>query len=90
MTVQFTLAQYRDTLADAESAKPVAQRRAVPTISELTEHLGITRQGYIGFASGQNRFLDLEKVNAVIGLFRARGFNTDINDLLLYYHEETK
>lgn len=85
MTVTVTLREHIAKLEAEEAQKPPAQRRSVPTLSELAEAAGITRQGMYNIAGGNIKMVNLEILSAVINEFRRRGFSADVSDLLTAY-----
>lgn len=89
MSVKVILAEYRKALKEQEKAKPVDCRKHVPTTEELAEYLGMTRPGYMKFARDHTRHIDKVKIDLAIKLFRKRGFETQLTDVLeISYDEE--
>lgn len=82
MSVKVILAEYRKAMEKKEKGKPVELRKNVPTTEELAEYLGMTRPGYMKFARDHTRNIDKEKVDLAIKLFRIRGFDTQLTDVL--------
>lgn len=88
MTVKVILADYRKKLQKQEKAKPVDQRKHVPSTEELAEYLNMSRPGYMKFARDHTRNIDKVKVSLAIELFRKRGFDTQLTDVLEFIFDE--
>lgn len=88
MSVNVVLAQYRKKMEQEEKSKPIELRKNVPTTEELAEYLGMTRQGYMKFARDHTRNIDKEKIDLAIKLFRVRGFDTQLADVLEIIFED--
>ncbi len=88
MSVKVILAEYRKELNKQEKTKPVELRKNVPTTEELAEYLGMSRPGYMKFAKDHTRNIDKVKVDLAIKLFRKRGFDTQLTDVLELTYED--
>lgn len=82
MSVNVILAEYRKRLVKEEKSKPVELRKNVPSTEELAEYLGMTRPGYMKFARDHTRNIDKNKIDLAIKLFRIRGFDTQLTDII--------
>lgn len=87
VTVRITLKEHLAKLEAAEALNPPGQRRSVPSLSELAEAVGITRQGMYNIAGGNIKMINLEILSELINEFRRRGFSADVSDLLTAYPE---
>lgn len=89
VAVIITLKEHLAQLEAEESRRPPRDRRQVPTLSELAEAVSISRQGMYNFASGDVRLVNRELLAAIINELRAKGFPTDVSDLLKAYPAST-
>lgn len=89
MTVVITIKEHLARLEAQETQRPPNQRRPVPSMAELAEAAGITRQGMYNFASGSVKMVNLEILSAVINELLRRGFPADVSDLLTAYPAST-
>ena len=79
-----TLKEYLGQLQSRESVKPDGNRRHVPNLRELADSIGIHNVTVYEIANNRKKFLNLDTVSAVITELRRRGFDTTVNDLVLY------
>lgn len=81
-----TLRAYLARLQADELAKPSDRRSSVPSLTELAEAVGYSRQSMYNLVSEKNpaRRLDLDTAAKIIDELRRRGFSMDITDLLAY------
>lgn len=85
VAVIITLKEHLAQLEAEEARRPPRERRPVPTLSELAEAVKISRQGMYNFASGDVRLVNRDLLAAIINELRAKGFPTDVADLLTAY-----
>lgn len=83
--VVMSLRKHLATLEAIEYAKPPLQRRHVPTLAELADVSGITRQGFYAFAKEGAQLVNLNILSVVIAELRRHGFETEVGDLLVIY-----
>ncbi|MCG3208612.1 MAG: hypothetical protein FOGNACKC_02223 [Anaerolineae bacterium] len=77
-----TVLEHFDTIAKAESQKPEAQRRSIPSQTEFARAAGVTRQAFHKWL--KNPTLNESYLDAIITKMRAYGFDTNITDLVRY------
>lgn len=83
VTLMVTLQQYLSRLEMLEAARPDgSERRKVPSLPELAEAAGISRQAMYNIASHEVRRVNLDILGSVLGELRLRGFEVSISDLL--------
>jgi hypothetical protein len=82
VAVIITLREHLAQLEAQEAQRPPKHRRHVPTLTELAEAINLSRQGMYNFASGDVKLVNRELLAAIINELRARGFATDVTDLL--------
>jgi DNA-binding Xre family transcriptional regulator len=85
VSVHITLDDHLKRLEVAELAKLPNERNFVPTITELAEVAGITRQAMHNFATNRVKLVNLEVLSVVISELRRRGFSVEVSDLLIAY-----
>jgi DNA-binding Xre family transcriptional regulator len=85
VSVQITLEDHLKRLEVAELAKLPNERRRVPTVPELADAAGITRQAMHKFATNRVKLVNLEVLSAVLSELRRRGFPADVSDILTAY-----
>src|SRR4051794_3822179 len=83
-SMYITLKSYLGHLEALERSKPVGGRRAVPTIGELAEELGIHRVTLSNIINGNIQQLDLKTGGRIITAMRRRGFEMDVTDMIAY------
>lgn len=83
--VIMSLKKYLTTLEAAEYEKPPSQRRHVPTLAELADVSGVTRQGFYAFAKEEAQLVNLNTLSLVISELRKQGFQAEVGDLLIAY-----
>ena len=84
MTVKIKLKNYLAQIEYDESFKPEDKRREVPTITVLSDEIGITRSQLHRILGGEIKSLKLEVADNIIKAMRERGFDMDVGDLLEY------
>jgi DNA-binding phage protein len=85
LTVQMTLTDHLKRLDVAEFSKPLGERRPIPTIAELAEAAGMSRQGMYKLASNRVASVRFEVLASIMMELRQRGFPTDVSDLITAY-----
>lgn len=88
MSIHVTLAEYLRRLELQELDKPPALRRAVPTITQLSEAVGISRIAMSNIANDNMKLLNLKILSAVLSELRRWGFDTELTDILTAYPTE--
>ena len=84
MPLKVKLKSYLAQVEHDESFKPEAERREVPTITALSDEVGITRSQMHRILAGQVKSLKLDVAEGIIRALRRRGFWMDVGDLLEY------
>jgi transcriptional regulator with XRE-family HTH domain len=79
-----TLKSYLARLEEGETARPEGQRRAVPQLDELAGEIGVHRVTLSNIVNNKGELLNLRIAARIIGGLRARGFDTDVGDILAY------
>ena len=79
---------YLRHLKASENSKPADKRRAVPTMKELAEELGIHQMTLSDIANSRVELLNLTIAARLIAAMRRRGFPMKIGDLLEYQEAE--
>jgi DNA-binding Xre family transcriptional regulator len=85
VAVIITLKEHLARLEAEETKRAPAHRRHVPTVPELAEAVNISRQGMYNFATGDVKLVNRELLAAIINELQARGFPTEVGDLLKAY-----
>lgn len=83
-TMKIKLKGYLASIEDQEAARPVSQRREVPTVKALANEVGISRVQLQRLAAGQIKNLNLELTANIIKAMRNRGFEMRLTDLIEY------
>lgn len=83
-----TLKEHLARLEAIESTKPEHQRTPVPSMAHLARVAGIAANTMSRWVTGETESTTHSIVGAVISELRARGFNTDIGDILAYREVE--
>jgi hypothetical protein len=78
------LKSYLGHLDALERSKPPSTRRAVPTVGELAEELGIHRVTLSNIINGNIQQLDLKTGGRIITALRRRGFEMNVSDFIAY------
>lgn len=78
------LKSYLATLDDLERFKPAANRKPIPTVTELAKEVGVSRAQMQRVVSGHIDSLKLKVGGGIIKALRERGFETDVSDILEY------
>jgi DNA-binding Xre family transcriptional regulator len=84
MPVLINLKPFLSSLELEEKAQQPDQRRAVPTLTELAEIVGMHRTPFYRIANNRVSKLDLDTLAGIIAELRRRGFDVDISDMLVY------
>ena len=82
--VRITLREHLDQLAARETPEDAARPRSVPTGKEIARELGVHPITVSHLMRNKITHLNLEMLARIIDLLRARGFATEISDLLAY------
>lgn len=85
--MQVVFSKYLKALETAEQAKPLEQRRRVPTIEELAPVVGLHPVTLRNIANSNIKKLDLDTAGQLISLMRKIGFNTVETDVIRYVPE---
>jgi DNA-binding Xre family transcriptional regulator len=85
VAVVITLKEHLTALEKAENDKPPLHRRHVPTIPELAEAAGMSRQALYNIINGQIKQINLETLASIIDALTIRGFSVDVPDLIKTY-----
>lgn len=85
VSVQVTVDDYLKKLEVVELGKLPNERNPVPTIADLAEAAGMTRQAMHNFATNRVKLVNLEVLSIIISEIRRRGFPAEISDLLTAY-----
>lgn len=83
--IRLTLREHLTKLEANENEKPPAERYHVPTLPELSEVAGISRQGIYKLANGKTGAVSFTILAAIISELRRLGFPTEVSDLLIAY-----
>lgn len=84
MRLKVNIKPYLETLKLNERHKPEGEKLKVPSITELAEVAGLHRNSYRRLAQDQTSEVNKDAVAKTIAELRRRGFNTEINDILIY------
>lgn len=84
MPMYINLEAYLSQLKALESTRPADQRRRVPTVTELAAVAGVHQTTMSRIAGNRIRQFNLDIGDAVISEMRRRGFDTDVNDIIVY------
>jgi protein-disulfide isomerase-like protein with CxxC motif len=82
IVIQVNLKEHLTALEQAEYAKPINQRRQVPTIADLARALGINRTILYNWATQKYESTRHDILGVIINALSASGFPTTIEDLL--------
>ena len=85
----FNLKGYLAQLDSAEKARPEAERRDVPTLTDLARAAGVHKVTMTKLVHGKIRSLNFDIGTAIIREMRRRGFDTQPGDLFGYQEEMT-
>ena len=67
-----------------ESAKPKGEQRPVPTLSEIAQDIGLSRNAMSNISTNTLRQLTLKTGGKIIAAVRRRGFPMEVSDLVAY------
>jgi hypothetical protein len=85
MPVFVNILTYLQELKRNQTAKPKDERLEVPTLAEIAERIGMTRESFSRVANNQTRYIDKEAWGVVLDFLRERGFSSaDIADVFIY------
>jgi len=88
MAVRVTVKRYLEDLEKVEGAKPIVQRKPIPTPVAMAEAAGVKRQTVYNFlARGDHQRVDLDLLNSIITQLRRYGHDTQLTDVLEYIEE---
>lgn len=79
--------EYLKALESEERAKPLEQRRRVPTIEDLAPAVGLHHVTLRNVANSNIKKLDLDTAGKLITLMRKLGFDTVETDIIRYNPE---
>lgn len=82
--VLFVLGEYLERLESIERQRPEEKRRAVPTHAELAALAGIGPTPFSRIVRNRTASLRRDLLGMIIYELRGRGFDTSLNDLLIY------
>lgn len=82
--------EYLKALETAEKAKPLDQRRRVPSIEEIAPVVELHPVTLRNIANSNIKKLDLDTAGKLITLMRKLGFNTVETDVIRYVPEVIK
>lgn len=82
LVLKVTIKEYLDKLQEEESGKPGWQRRTIPTISQLSEDLGISRDGLSRLFNNRRVRVNLQHLALIVAELRRYGFSTQLADIL--------
>jgi hypothetical protein len=83
-TMQVVFGRYLKGLEAAERAKPLGQRRYVPSIDELAPEIGLHPVTLRNIANGNIKKLDLETAGKLITIMRRLGFPATETNIISY------
>jgi len=81
-TVYVNLGPHLKYLQMVENAKPEGERRAVPTLAELAELAGVTRQTMSNLALGKTKSLKFKVASVILDEMDRRGLPMGLYDLI--------
>lgn len=84
MPVLINLKPYLSQLELEENTRSPEQRRAVPSLADLSDAVDLHRISFYRIANNQINRLDLDVLAGIIAELRRRGFAADIVDMLVY------
>lgn len=87
--VYVTLKEYLARLEALESTKPLEQRRDVPSMAQLARLAGVHPMTISRWVTGETKSTDHHVMSVIIDELQARGFDTDLTDLLTYRRIES-
>lgn len=86
--LEINLRAYLARLEADELAKPESQRRAVPSVPELANEIGVSRVQLYRLVGGQVQNFNLETAGRLMDAMNHRGFPMTVSDLLVYRKKE--
>jgi len=78
------LKSYLNRLDAEEKAKPKGEQRPVPTLSEIAQDIGLSRNAMSNISTNTLRQLTLKTGGKIIAAVRRRGFPMEVSDLVAY------
>ena len=81
--------KYLKALEAAEQAKPLGQRRRIPSIEELAPEVKLHPVTLRNIANGNIKKLDLDTAGKLITIMRRLGFDTVETNVIRYIPEAT-
>jgi len=84
MDMKIVLTDYLKKIKAEEKAKPLGQRRHIPTQTEIAEMAGVTKQAFSEIVNNNTVAVNRFALAASIKALRDCGFDTDFNDVLTY------
>ena len=82
LVLKVTIKEYLKTLQEQEAGKPGWQRRTIPTISQLSEDLSISRDGLSRLFNNRRVRVNLQNLADIVAELRRYGFSTQLGDIL--------
>ncbi len=82
LVLKVTIKEYLEKLQAFEAGKPGWQRRTIPTISQLSEDLGISRDGLSRLFNNRRVRVNLQHLAEVVAELRRYGWETQLADIL--------
>ena len=90
MPVTVVIREYLNKLQEQENQKPASERRSIPTVREMAAAADLSKTGFINFTQNRTNSIRRHVVDSIITQLRERGFDTDINDLVVYQAPDEK
>lgn len=75
---------YLQQLTKAELAKPIAERRDVPTMTQIAEGIGVNKNTISRMVRGKTKSMNLDTCTKIIDELRRYGFETQLTDVIDY------
>ncbi len=90
MALEVTLYKYYARLVANEYEKPPHERRAIPTYVELSKEIGVSKMTMSRLFSDSSsvKRLNLDIVDRLMKAMKRRGFEMDVNDVIVYVEDE--
>lgn len=88
-SLYITFGAYLKQLDATEGQKPVDQRRAIPSLKELADVVGVHQVTMTNIANGKVDRLNLETVRLVLDEMWRRGFHPQLTDFIKYNPPES-
>ena len=85
VSIKVTLQDHLKRLEVAELSKLPNNRKKIPSLPDLAEAVGVTRQAMHNLATNRVTLVNLTILSAVLSELRRQGFPTDVSDVLVAY-----